>query len=189
MDRSEIEPDRLRRLTRAEYHRLGETGVWNGERVELLRGLVVQMSPPDPRHDETIERLQNRLVPALQGRARVRTQSAFVASDESEPLPDVFVFPPGDYTYEFPSVALWIIEVANSSLSYDRNAKAEVYGEAGVPEYWIVNLIARCIEVLDQPEDGRYRRRRVFGEREQLAPSAFPDLLLAVTELVPAPPR
>lgn len=189
MDQSDIEPERLRRLTRTEYHRLGETGIWNGERVELLRGLVVRMSPPDPRHDETIERFQNRLIPGLQGRARVRIQSGFVASDDSEPLPNVFVFPLGDYAYELPSVALWLIEVANTSLSYDRNAKAEVYAEAGVPEYWIVNLNGRCIEVLDQPENGRYKRRRVFGAGEQLAPAAFPDLLLAVSELVPAPHR
>lgn len=187
MDRSDIEPDRLRRLTREEYRRIGETGIWNAERVELLRGLVVRMTLADPRHDEAIERLQNLLIAGLAGRARIRVQSGFAASDDSEPVPDLFVFPPGDYAYERPTRAQWIIEVSNTSLSYDRQAKAEVYAESGVPEYWIVDLNARAIEVLDRPDAGRYTRRRSFAAGEHVAPAAYPDLLVDVAAVIPEP--
>lgn len=98
IDPSLLTPDRLRPLRRVEYDRLVEMGAFEGQRVELLYGMVVAMSPHGPPHDSSIEELNELLVRALAGRARVRIQFAFAASDGSEPEPDVAVVPKGPTT-------------------------------------------------------------------------------------------
>ena len=182
-DVAELEAD-LRLLSRSEYDRLVELGMFAEERVELLYGVVVRMSPHGPDHDTTLERLTELLVPALQGRARVRIQCAFAASDASEPEPDVAVVPLGDYRRAHPSRADLLVEVAGSSLARDRGSKQRLYAASGVPEYWIVNLVDRTVEVRTDPSPEGYRNVRVVRAHESLAPQAFPDLLIAVSSLL-----
>ena len=185
LDLDRLQPETLRRITRAEYDQMVAMGLFEGERIELLHGLLVHMSPIGTRHDEAVMRLTELLVLALAGRARVGPQCAFAASDDSEPQPDLAVLPLGDYSQEHPARAHLLIEVADSSLSKDRHIKADLYAAAGVPEYWIVNLVDDAVEVLSRPKDGAYTQRAPRGRGETLVIAAVPDVSLAVDRLLP----
>ncbi len=183
LDASLLLPERPRPLKRTEYDRLVALGVFEDERVELLHGVLVDMSPNDPGHVSPIDRLTMILAPALLGKAIVRIQSPLAAHDESEPEPDVAVVPLGDYRKEHPATALLVIEVALSSLNKDRKVKAPLYAASGFREYWIVNVAETAIEVHRAPAEGRYATvtRHTLGE--VLRPEAFPDVAVNVTEV------
>lgn len=135
----------LRRLTRVEYDRLVAQGVFAKERVELVFGLVVAMSQIDPKHVQSTARLDKRLTQAIGDRAQVICQSPLAATEDSEPEPDLYVTPLGDYWTEHASRAHLIVEVAHSSLAYDRGEKALLYGISDVEEYWCVGWAASSI--------------------------------------------
>lgn len=184
IDPSKIAPDRLRPLRRVEYERLVEIGVFEGERVELLYGMVVEMVPHGPPHDAAIEELTEILVTALAGRARVRVQSAFAASDGSEPQPDIAVVPRGDYRRAHPTEAWLIVEVAESSLKKDRGIKAQLYAESGVPEYWVVDVVARTIEVRCDIAAETYARVTTYHAGDTVVLQRFPDVQVAVSDVI-----
>src|SRR5262245_43660796 len=114
-----IEPDRIRRITRDEYRTMARAGLFDHERVELLYGQLVVMPPTDPSHEESTNVLGELLKERLGGRARIRLQSSFAASDESEPVPDVKVVRNEAYWHEHPSHAFLVIEVSRTSLRHD----------------------------------------------------------------------
>jgi Uma2 family endonuclease len=178
-----LAPPTPRTLSRAEYHAMGELGFFRAERVELVRGIVVRMSPIGPGHACAVQRLTELLLPRLLGRATVRTQQPFVAADESEPEPDIAVVPLGRYADRHPSTALLVIEVAESSLDYDRETKGPLYAGSNVDEYWVVDVAARCVEIYGEPASGRSTRTRRAAAGETLSPRAFPDATVAVSEL------
>ncbi len=177
-------PERPRPLKRAEYDRLVALGVFEDERIELLHGVLVGMSPNDPGHASPIDRLTMILVTALSGRAIVRIQQPIVALDESEPQPDLAVVPLGDYRKEHPARALLVIEVALSSLNKDRKVKAPLYAASSFQEYWIVDVRAQAIEVHRSPvgDDG-YTTVTHHAQGEFLRPEAFPDVSVSVAEV------
>jgi len=176
-----------RRLSRAEYDRLAEQGFFRGERVELIEGILVQMSPIDPIHADPVDMLGELFVKALSARARIRIQQPFIAGPNSEPEPDVALVPSGRYGSSHPDRAFLIVEVADSSLAHDRETKARLYAAALVPEYWVVDVRARAVHVFDEIVADRYGRVRAFDEAAVLSPSAFPDVSLRVAELFSAP--
>jgi len=161
-----------------------ELGLFDSERIELLYGVIVRMSPKGAPHDSAIDRLTEWLVTALAGRATVRIQNAFAASDGSEPEPDVAVVPRGDYRAEHPSRALLIIEVADSSLETDRGVKARLYAECGVEEYWIVNVRDGLVEVHSEIVRGSYARVLPYRAGSKVRLTQFPDVELAVSDLL-----
>jgi Uma2 family endonuclease len=182
----DIAPDSVRPLTREQYDELVKGKLFKpGERIELLYGTLVEMSPQDPAHAQAIEQLHAALSEALGQRARIRTQAPFAASEDSEPEPDVLVFPKGDYTRSHPSSALLIVEVADSSIRKDREVKARLYAEAGVPEYWVVNLIDRVVERHLSPREGRYADVRRISKPESIQLVAFPDVSIPVAKVIP----
>jgi Uma2 family endonuclease len=176
--------ERFRPLRRAEYDKLIELGAFQNERIELLDGLLVPMSPIGPPHSSAVQRLTAILVPALIGRATVRIQNPFAALDLSEPEPDVAVVPLGDYDTAHPDRALLIIEVAESSLSTDRGLKCGLYAECGVPEYWIVNLVDRQIEVHTEPANGAYGKVERHDRSRSLSPIHFADIQVRVIDVI-----
>ena len=138
----------------------------------------------------TIGRLTEILVVALAGRAFLRVRSSFAASESSEPQPDLAVVPRGEYDDAHPTRAFLVVEVAQSSLAEDRGAKARLYAETGVPEYWVVNLVERQIEVHTEIVDGRYARVRVARPGDTLRPVGFPDVEIRVDAVLgPAQPH
>jgi len=176
--------EHIRPLRRVEYDRLVSLGLFDGEHIELIDGELRRMSPIGPPHTSTVDRLTELLVLSLAGRAWVRVQGSFAADDLSEPQPDFCVLPRGDYDDAHPQVAHLIIEVAESSLSFDGGRKARLYAECAVPEYWIVNLVERIVEVHRAPRAGRYEEASLHSKGDRLRLLAFPDVELAVDDFL-----
>jgi Uma2 family endonuclease len=158
-------------------------GLFRDERIELIRGVIVEMTPQNAPHAGLIELLTHLLLPRLAGRANVRVQLPFVAGADSLPEPDLALVPPGRHTGGHPDRAFLVIEVADASLRFDRRDKAELYADAGVPEYWVVNIAQRLIERHSDPVAGAYTRVTPFRPGEAIAPLAFPDVTISVDEL------
>jgi len=177
-------PQGIRPLRRAEYDKLIELGAFQNEKIELLEGVLVPMSPIGPSHSSAVQKLNALLVPALAGRAAVRIQSPFAALELSEPEPDVVVAPPGDYDTDHPDRAYLIVEVAESSLSVDRGVKKRLYALCGVPEYWIVNVVDRAVEVHTEPADGTYTKVDRHERSETLRLMGFPDVEIRVADVM-----
>ena len=155
-----------RLFTRAEYHRLAEANLFFQERVELLNGVIVAMSPQNSPHAGTIHRLLRILLHLLGTDVAIRVQAPIILDDWSEPEPDLALCQPDphDYTREHPHAAqvLLVIEVADTSLTYDRSEKAAAYAARGIPEYWIVNLPERQVEVRTAPDRAAQRYRQIL---------------------------
>jgi Uma2 family endonuclease len=172
------------RVSRVDYHRLGELGFFGGKSVELIRGTVVEMAPIGPAHQSAIDRLTELFVLGMAGRARVRVQGPFVGEDESEPEPDVAVVPVGDYRDDHPAEAFLVVEVASSSFAFDRDTKGPLYAQSRVREYWIVDLVERCVWVHRAPSANGYAQVERVSPGATVSPEAFPDVAVAVADLV-----
>ena len=180
------EPLSIRPLRRVEFDRMVQSGVFDeGERIELLAGALVAMSPQGFLHSECAGELMTLLIRRLGDRAAVRAHSPFAAGEYSQPEPDVAVYPPRRYVRSHPDEALLIVEVADSSLRRDRGLTSEIYAQAGVPEYWIVDLVHGAVEVRTAPQDGHYTRTMTYGRGESIAVVAFPDIAIATDEFLP----
>lgn len=184
LDSRLIEPEKTRGLRREQYDRLVQLGLLEDERVELLHGTLVEMSPNDPPHSSAIQALSTLLVPSLRGRAAVRVQLPLYAADESEPEPDVAVVPLGEYRVSHPAEAHLVIEVAVSSVNKDRNVKAPLYAASSVAEYWLVNIPERVVEVFRSPRGGAYTQVTRHGPGETLRPEAFPDVEVRLIDVL-----
>jgi Uma2 family endonuclease len=175
--------ERQRPLSRSEYERLVKADVFRGEHVELIHGIIVRMSPQNDAHATLVQILNRILMPALVGRADVRVQLPFAASDDSEPEPDLAVVAVARFGEPHPQRAFLIIEVADSSLEDDRTIKAGVYASSGVPEYWVANILDRSLEVHTEPSRGAYTRVTPHRQGDRVAPAAFPDVTVDVAAL------
>jgi Uma2 family endonuclease len=175
----------VRPLKRVEYERLAELGYFEDEKVELLLGAVLPMTPTDPAHSYTAMHLGHRLQRLVGERAFVLVDQPFAASDISEPEPDVAVVPNVTDWAEHPRRAFLIVEVARTSLRRDKDVKAAVYAIAEVDEYWIINLVDEVVEVYRDRHNGEWRQRSTHPRGETIAMLAFPDVQLAVGEILP----
>lgn len=177
----------LRRFTRAEYERLVEIGViGENERVELIFGMVVAMSPIDQAHSESTRRIYRTLDRQINDRATVYSQGPFAASEESEPEPDCYVVPNiADQWKTPPTRAYLVVEVARSSLAYDRGTKAFLYGISDVDEYWVVDHAHGTIEVRRGRAGGTWQSVTIHQRGEVIAMLAFPDVQIAVADILP----
>lgn len=178
-----------RRFTVEEYHRMAETGVLSrDERLELIRGAVREMSPKNRPHVIASRRVFNILVKALEGRASVYKEDPLVLRElDSEPEPDVLVCSNPDfeaYGTEL-TTPLLVVEVAESSLTGDLGDKAKLYAEAGIPEYWVVNLVDRVLVVFREPRDGSYQSRSTLLPGANVTPLSWPDVEVDVAFLFP----
>jgi Uma2 family endonuclease len=177
-----VEPERIRPLSRKEYDRMVELGMFEDERIELLDGMLVEMSPQGNLHALVTEWFTERLIVALHTRYRVRCQLPYAASAWSEPEPDIAVFP-RKVTHDHPCEALLLVEIADSSLTKDRILKRRIYAAAGVPEYWIVNLRDRTVEVHTRPTARGYERVAVLADGDVLRPRRVRGVALAIDEI------
>lgn len=180
----ELEP---RPISVAEYHRMIDAGILEeDERVELLEGVIATMSPQNDPHSFALEELTSILVPQVQGRFRVRIQSPVTLGDRSEPEPDAVIVPPRSVRGRgHPTSALLVVEIGDTSLSKDRVVKGRVYARGGVPEYWIVNVLERCIEVYRDPDAaaGAYRTSLRVAAGEEARPILVPGVVVPVATL------
>lgn len=179
------------RFTRAEYYRMGEVGLFNDKRVELLDGEIIAMAPQNPPHAGTTNRIAHILLRLLGTAVTIRIQSSIVLDDWSEPEPDITIcrLDLDDYRREHPKAndVLLVIEVADTSLAYDRGRKVAAYANSSIAEYWIVNLTDGCVEVLSDPDPTARRYRQ---ERRAFVGDTLPlpgETALAVADILPRP--
>ena len=184
-----VEVAAARRLfTREEYHRMAEVGILKPtDRVELIQGEIIEMSPPGRRHIAFVNNLNRLLVRRLGDRAIVSVQNPVVLTEDTEPQPDLAIcrVRPVPYKEREPHAddVVLLIEVADTSLRYDRSTKVRLYAGAGVPEYWLVDCTAESVEVFRTPGAEGYRDvGRVAGEGS-LTVEAFPDVVLTIAEI------
>ena len=175
-----------RRISRVEYEEMTELGFFANERVELIRGVIVRMPPQGPLHSSPVQNLTHILSRRLPEDARVRVQLPLVGPGDSLPEPDLAVVAHADYRTQHPSAAHLVIEVSHTSRAYDRETKAPLYAEMGVPELWLVDVTRQTIEVRTEPEDGLYRHVETFGVTQSIAPRAFPDVSVSVAAIFEA---
>jgi Uma2 family endonuclease len=189
------DPVPTRRWTRKEYDRLVECGILHeDERVELIGGRLVVAEPKGSPHATAVTLTREALRVAFGSGFTVREQNPLALDEESEPEPDVVVVPghPRDYRAEHPSRPVLVVEVAESSLVFDRRHKGSLYARAGVTDYWIVNLVERVLEVYRRPAPDpsadfgwRYLDVERFGAGATVAPLGRPEALVAVADLLP----
>ena len=180
-----------RRFTVDEYHRMAEVGILTEtDRVELIDGEIVEMAPVGSRHASVVKRLNALLTGRLGARAIVSVQDPVQLSKESEPQPDVVLLrPTPDFyagSHPEPVDTLLLIEVADTSLLYDRGVKLPRYATARVIEVWIVDLAEDAVEVCRTPGPDGYRDVVRVPRGGSLSPVAFPDLTLGVDEILGA---
>ena len=158
------------------------------DRVELIEGEVLEMSPIGDRHMACVDRIAALLLPPLLGKAIVRVQGALRLGDDSKPQPDLMLleYRPDYYAPKPASTGdvLLLIEVSDSSVEYDRGHKLDVYARHGVREVWIVDLTTDTLEVFRDPGDGAYQTRLIFHPGEAVGLLAFPALQLSVSRLL-----
>jgi Uma2 family endonuclease len=184
----EVEVKR-RRFTVDEYHRMLEAGILRQrERIELIRGELIQKMGIGPGHGGCSSFLIARLVPRLVDRVLVAAGNPIVILPDSEPEPDLTLLKPrADFyrrAHPRPEDVLLVVEVADSSRRFDRNVKRPLYAEAGIAEYWIVDLVDEVVEVHRESEGGVYRQVERIGRGGSVSPQAFPDVTLSVDEIL-----
>lgn len=175
-------------FTVADFYRMAEAGILAPDaRVELLDGRIHDMSPIGPLHGGALNRLIRIFTAAAQGRWLVSAQNPVRLDDYSEPQPDLMLLKPApdDYMshHPVPDDVFLLIELADTSLKYDREQKVAAYARAGIAEVWIVNLPQGAIECYWDPSLTRYRSQTVVTSGEQAVPHAFPDLSVEVSAL------
>jgi Uma2 family endonuclease len=179
-----------RRLTTDEYHQMIEAGILSeDERIELIRGEMIEMSPIGNRHAGCVRWLNRAFSSRFASRAVVDVQDPVtLAEQQSEPQPDVVLLRYREDCYRaqspMPEDVLLAVEVADSSLDYDRDVKIPLYAEAGIPEAWLVALPAGSVFSYRDPSPTGYRDVREHRRGDVIAPRAFPDEPFTVDEIL-----
>jgi len=184
-----VMPLTTRRFTVDEYHRMGRAGVFHeDDRVELLEGQIVEMSPIGPAHAGCVAALTGLLSRGGHERVVVWVQNPVDLGERSEPQPDVALLAPRADAYRtaHPRAQdmLLVIEVADTSLEHDRDGKVPLYAAAGVPEVWLVNLTDDSVTVYRDPVGGRYATVRTARRGETVASLRVPSATLRVEDIL-----
>ncbi|HLB17276.1 MAG TPA: Uma2 family endonuclease [Burkholderiales bacterium] len=174
-----------RKLSADQFERMGQTGILGPDaRVELIEGELIEMAPIGSRHAAAVDFLSMHFARLVGDAALVRTQNPLRLADDSEPQPDLMLLRPRADRYRSahprPADVLLLIEVAETTLVFDRETKLPLYAKHGVPEVWILDLDARRLEIHREPGEGGYRRKLERGEAESIAPMALPAAALQV---------
>ena len=180
------------RVTFAQYEEMIRRGAFEPREehhVELIYGEITPMSPIGLLHDDVVDLLMEWSFASLpQDAVRVRCQGSLgIPALDSLPQPDLLWLHRRSYSNmrPDPTRVFLLIEVSDSSLDKDRGVKARLYAEAGIADYWVVNLRDRCVEVRRDPQGGVYRSVETFGTGQEVRPLAFPDAVLPVARLFP----
>lgn len=178
-----------RSFTVDEYHRMGEAGILReDDRVELIEGELITMTPIGSQHAACVDRLNHLLSRRLGRRYIVRVQNPIRLGEYSEPQPDLAILKPHSdfYAQAHPTAedVLLVVEVAETSAGYDREVKIPLYARSSIAEVWLVDLTEGRVEVYRQPSPQWYQDVRTFRRGEVVVPLALPDLPLAVNDVL-----
>lgn len=177
-----------RRFTVEDYHRMGAAGILKPEdRVELIEGEIIQMSPIGSKHAGCVAFLNRLFDRAVGERAIVQVQNPLRIGEGSEPQPDLMLLKPKSDFYASghpgPSDVLLLIEVADTSAESDREVKLPLYARARIGEFWLVHLDKKQIEVYRDPQRGAYASTRTHSPGISVSPQAFPDIQVSIDDL------
>ncbi|MCM0592638.1 MAG: Uma2 family endonuclease [Gloeotrichia echinulata HAB0833] len=181
---------KLRLWTVDEYHRMAEAGIFGGdERVELLAGKIIWMSAKGTAHRSAVARTDRLLQNSLRNLALICVQDPVKLNERSEPEPDIAVVKvdPLDYAdhHPTPGEIYLIIEVADSSLKVDCETKAQAYSQAGIRDYWVLDVVNRQLHIFREPTEDGYQNEMILGENGTISPLQFPDLQIAIFDMLP----
>ena len=181
-------PGRVR-FTVDDYYRMAQAGILDEDsRVELIDGDVIAMSPLGPSHAGEVDRLNRVFQRRVEDRAIVRVQNPVRLNPRSEPQPDLTLLRPRDDFYRTahpePADVLLLIEVMDSSASYDRGTKLGLYAREGIAEVWLIDLNGDRVEVYRRPDGERYADALICERGQAIAPLAFPDLRLEADDIL-----
>ena len=182
-------PPTKHRFTIEQYYKMGEVGILGIEqRTELIEGEIIEMSPIGAKHAACLSKLADLLRDRTRNLVLVRQQNPIQLSDRSEPQPDIAVVKKRqDYYLEshpIPTEIFLLIEVADSTLKYDRDVKVPLYAKAGIPELWIANLEAQVFEVYRQPSETGYKQVQIYGKGEVINLQILPDVAISVDDIM-----
>ena len=172
-----------------EYHRMSEAGIFGeDDRVELIEGEIVDMSPISSRHAACVKRLNREMSQRLGDRAIISVQDPIQLDERSEPQPDLAVLKPREdfYASKHPTAedVLLVVEVAETSLAYDRTVKVNLYGRKGIGEVWLIDLVSEAVELYADPANGEFRVRERFGRGDVIASRAIAGLEISVSAIL-----
>jgi Uma2 family endonuclease len=171
-----------------EYQRLGESGLFNDRRIELVEGCLLEMSPQGSKHASTLMKLVRLLPSIFDDRYSIAIQSPLAVSELSQPEPDAAVLlgEPEAFRDVLPKVALLVIEVSDTTLAFDRTTKSRIYAKAGIVDYWIINVVECCVEVNRQPTSaGEYEHKQILKSGDKVSPLAMLQASINVEVLLP----
>jgi Uma2 family endonuclease len=172
-----------------EYYRMAEVGLLSpDDRVELIEGEIVEMSPIGCTHAGTVDRSSDFLKRKLSDAVQVRVQNPIRLNDFSEPQPDIALLRPREdfYTKAHPTASdvLIVIEVSDTSVNYDRNVKLPLYARARIPEAWLMVLPKEAIEIHSQPKNGKYQKVQRLKRGKTLVSPTIPTFSCKVEDLL-----
>ena len=173
-----------------DYHKMVDAGILcEDDRVELIRGEVVAMSPIGPRHNAAVLRALNKLLSIVGNHAIVGSQGSIRLDEYDEPQPDIYLLRPKEDFYASghagaPDIFL-IVEMADSSLGYDRSTKMELYAETAVPEYWVADIQNECVIAHSNPAPKGYRTVQTWKRGTAITPRLLPECPIPVDVLLP----
>ena len=181
----------IRSLTSADYYQMMESGIIReGEKVELILGQIFTMAAKGTRHTVATSRLLKNLLMLIEDLAIVRCQDPISLPNHSEPEPDIAIvrLRSDDYINSHPAPAdiILVIEVADSTIKFDRETKAPLYAAAGISEYWIVNLIDNRLEIYRQPEGSIYASIQIVTPPQSISLPQFPEIVVQINDFFPA---
>jgi Uma2 family endonuclease len=180
--------------TKAQYHQLAELGLFEGKRTEFLEGEIIEMPTMNSPHATALELCHDILREAFTKEFAVRGQSPIELDKDFELVPDIFVVKGNarDFRKEHPKTADLVLEISDSTLSYDRNRKASLYAKFGINDYWVLNLKNRKLEVYRAPIEDEsvyygfsFSEKLTFNESDEVSPLAQPDAKIKVADLLP----
>lgn len=177
-----------RKFTVEQYHKMVESGILTeNDRVELIRGEILEMSPIGTKHAACVNRLVNLLIQLLGKRIILASQNPVALNNNSEPQPDVALLKPSEDFYETahpqPQDIFLLIEVSNSTVIYDREEKIPLYAQTNIEEVWLVDINEQIVEVYQQPTATGYQHIQKFTNGQTLSIQAFPDVNISITEI------
>jgi Uma2 family endonuclease len=191
---SNLAEPQVMRWTTALYDAAIASGIFGPRRLELIEGVIIEMSPMTSKHAMVIHKVQRTLLRVVPDDHLVVTQAPLDLGEMSEPQPDVAIYAgsEADYMEQKPTHAFLVVEVADSSLSFDRGQKASLYAKAGIADYWIVNLKTATIEVYrtpivveTQPYGYGYSAVTPLKRQDHVALLAWPSITIQVADLLP----
>lgn len=192
--RNFTEEPKFIRWTKQEYHYLAELGLFEGRRTEFLEGEIIEMPTMNSPHATALELTYDVLREVFTKDFAIRNQSPLDFGETFEPVPDILVIKgtARDFKKSHPQTADLVVEISDTTLSYDRNRKASLYAKFGIQDYWILNLRKQTLEVYRQPiEDDNtfygfgYAEKLTFTEKNTVSPLAAPEAQIRIADLLP----